>query len=119
MPDRARHAGRAARPQSRPKGLPAGARSHVFRGLLRNGLLAECAELGRRQDEGGAWIVLRIAAAPACHTVSQPPEDNVPIRAADWHQRPLRQMTPSSAREATSACEKPSRSRSKRSLSSP
>ena len=49
-----------------PKTLPAAARQAVFRSMLKNQLLEEIAApaeyrgLGWRQDDGGAWIALRI-----------------------------------------------------------
>jgi hypothetical protein len=49
--------------------IPAAARNAVFRSMLKNGLLAECAAprehigLGWRQDAEGAWIALRITDA--------------------------------------------------------
>jgi hypothetical protein len=52
-----------------PSGLPAAARNAVFRSMLKHGLLAEVPSppeyvgLGWRQDEAGAWIVLRITNA--------------------------------------------------------
>ena len=49
-----------------PKTLPAAARQAVFRSMLKNQLLeevpapAEYRGLGWRQDEDGAWVVLRV-----------------------------------------------------------
>jgi hypothetical protein len=55
-----------------PRGLPAAARNAVFRSMLKHGFLAEvpapaeCVGLGWRQDEAGAWIVLRITNDGLC-----------------------------------------------------
>src|SRR5215210_2935592 len=52
-----------------PQGLPAAARNAVFRSMLKNGLLAECAapreyaDLAWREDADGARIALRITEA--------------------------------------------------------
>ena len=52
-----------------PQGLPAAARNAVFRSMLKNGLLVECAApreyagLAWREDAGGARIALRITDA--------------------------------------------------------
>src|SRR5918998_1459582 len=52
-----------------PKTLPAAARNAVFRSMLKNGLLAECAApreytgLAWREDADGAQIALRITDA--------------------------------------------------------
>jgi hypothetical protein len=60
----ARHEARLAKA---PERLPAGARSAVFRSMLKSGLLvevpapAEHFRLGWRQDEAGGWIALRIS----------------------------------------------------------
>jgi hypothetical protein len=80
-----------------PAGLPAAARDAVFRSMLRNGLLAECAAprghagLAWRRDADGTGVALRVTdaglraigvdpagGAAAVHTAAPPPPHEAP-----------------------------------------
>jgi hypothetical protein len=91
-----------------PKGLPAAARNAVFRSMLKNGLLAECAApreyagLAWREDADGTRIALRITdtGLRAIGTEPDGSADTVPAEAADTTEAELER--PSDADQAAS-----------------
>jgi hypothetical protein len=91
-----------------PKGVPAAARNAVFRSMLKNGLLAECAAprehagLAWREDADGARIALRITDT-GLRAIGIEPDgsaDAVPAEATDTIEAELER--PSDADQAAS-----------------